>query len=142
MQGVTDDELAFSFGLNPAIIKGWRKMYSDFDKAIEEGRTIADLQVIEALHKKAIGHSYETDVVIKHGTEYSIETLEKHDPPETNAIKYWLSNRDPERWNRSATSHMQLTGKKGEPAVGVKDETKTELISSILSLIQPKPDGV
>tara|TARA_R110002126_G_scaffold55928_4_gene149890 strand:+ start:726 stop:1244 length:519 start_codon:yes stop_codon:yes gene_type:complete len=140
MQGVTDDELAFSFGLNPAIIKGWRKMYGDFDKAIEEGRTIADLQVIEALHKKAIGHSYETDVVIKHGTEYSIETLEKHDPPETNAIKYWLSNRDPERWNRAA-AHIQLTGKKGEPPVGVKDETKVELISSILSLIQPKPDG-
>ena len=57
MQGVTDDELTFSFGLHPDIIKGWRHMYADFDKAIEEGRTIADLQVIEALHKKAVGYT-------------------------------------------------------------------------------------
>jgi len=142
MQGVTDDELAFSFGLNPSIIRGWRKLYPDFDEAVKEGRTVADLQVIEALHKKAIGHTYDTDVVIKHGNDYSIETIAKHEPPETNAIKYWLSNRDPDRWNRTAL-HIQHTGKKGEPDIGlgVKQETKMELMSSILSLIQPKPDG-
>ena len=142
MQGVTDDEHAFSFGLNPSIIRGWRKLYPDFDEAVKEGRTVADLQVIEALHKKAIGHTYDTDVVIKHGNDYSIETIAKHEPPETNAIKYWLSNRDPDRWNRTAL-HIQHTGKKGEPDIGlgVKQETKMELMSSILSLIQPKPDG-
>lgn len=140
MQGVTDEELAFSFGLNPNIIKGWRKIYPDFDKAIEEGRTIADLQVIEALHKKAIGHSYETDIVVKHGKDYSIETITKTDPPETNAIRYWLSNRDPKRW--SDRRHLQVTGKKDEPGIGVKQESKVELMQSIISLIQPKPDGV
>lgn len=142
MQGVTDDELASSFGLNPQIIRSWRKLYPDFDDAIREGRTIADLQVIEALHKKAIGHTYQTDVVIRDGKGYAIETMDKHEPPETNAIKYWLSNRDPERWNRTAL-HIQHTGKKGEPPIahGVKQETKLELMSSILSLIQPKPDG-
>ena len=139
MQGVTDDELAFIFGLNPKIVKAWRKIYPDFDKAIEEGRTLADLQVIEALHKKAIGHSYDTDVVIKHGKDYSIETLTKTDPPETNAIRYWLSNRDPKRW--SDRRHVQVTGKSGEPALGVKQESKVELMQSIISLIQPKPDG-
>jgi len=138
MQGCTDDELAFSFGLDPKIIRSWRKLYPDFNEAIKEGRTIADLQVIQALHSKAIGHSYETDV-IKDG---EVHTVTKYVGPETNAIKYWLSNRDPERWNRTAM-HLQLTGKKGEPpvGVGVKQETKLELMSSILSLIQPKPDG-
>ncbi len=140
MQGVTDDEIAFSFGLNPEIIRGWRKIYPEFDKAIEEGRTLADLQVIEALHKKAVGHSYETDIVVKHGKDYSIETITKTDPPETNAIKYWLSNRDPKRW--SDRRHYALTGKKDEPPLGVKLETKKELMQSIISLIQPKPDGV
>lgn len=142
MQGVTDDELAFSMGLNPKIIKSWRKMYSDFDAAIEEGRTIADLQVIEALHKKAIGHSFSTDVIIKDKGGYSIETITKTEPPETNAIKFWLQNRDPERWNRAGTSLALHGGKKGAEPIVVKDETKMELMSSIIALIQPKPDGV
>lgn len=146
MQGSTDDEIAFSFGLDPKIIAGWRKMYPDFDKAIEEGRTLADLQVIEALHKRAVGFTRKYDVAkpVGRGADATLEvvTLEEEVLPDANSIKFWLSNRDPERWNR-ASRHVQLTGKKGEPAVafGVKQETKMELISSILGLIQPKPDG-
>jgi hypothetical protein len=145
MQGVTDDELAFSFGLNPSIIKGWRHMYSDFDKAIEEGRTIADLQVIEALHKKAVGYTRQYDIakVVGRGDDASVHTitLSEQIEPETNAIKFWLQNRAPKQWNR-ATSNLGLGGKEGAPPIGMKAETKMELISSILGLIQPKPDGV
>ena len=144
MQGCTDDEIAFSFGLNPKIIKAWRKIYPDFDKAIEEGRTVADLQVIEALHKRAVGLTRRYDIAkpVGRGKQASLEvvTLEEEILPETNAIKMWLQNRDPERWNRAA-KHLQLSGKKGEPPIGVKHETKRELMASILSLIQPKPDG-
>lgn len=143
MQGVTDDELAFSFGLNPDLIQAWRKLYPDFNKAIEEGRTIADLQVIEALHKKAIGHTRTYDIAkpVGHGEHAHLEiiTLEEEITPETNAIKFWLGNRDPDRW--SERRHVQMTGKKGELPLGIKQETKHELMSSILSLIQPKPDG-
>ena len=143
MQGVTDDELAFSFGLDPKIIKGWRKMYPDFDKAIEEGRTVADLEVIEALHKKAIGHTRTYDVAKMVGrgdhAHLATVTLTEDVSPETNAIRYWLGNRDPDRW--SERRHVQVTGKGGEPAIGVKSETKMQLMNSILSLIQPKPDG-
>lgn len=146
MQGCTDDEIAFSFGLDPKIIKGWRKMYGDFDKAIEEGRTIADLQVVEALHKRAVGFKRTYDVAkpVGRGDNATIEvvTLEEDVIPETNSIKFWLSNRDPERWNRAARN-LRIGGEKGgEPInMGVKNETKMELVSSILSLIQPKPDG-
>ncbi len=141
MQGCTDDELAFSFGLDPKIIRSWRKMYPSFDEAIEEGRTVADLQVIEALHKKAVGYSYEKDIVVRNGKEVSIETIEHVVEPETNSIKFWLQNRDSKRWNVAA--HVQLSGKRDEPpiGIGVKSETKVDLINSILGLIQPKPDG-
>lgn len=142
MQGVTDDELAFMMGLDPKVIKGWRKIYPDFDGALEEGRTVADLQVIEALHKKATGydlvHTTETE-----GEDGEVQTVTrtKQIQPETNAIKFWLQNRAPEQWN--VASHVQVTGKKGQPPIdGVKPETKMELMASILSLIQPKPDGV
>ena len=145
MQGCTDDELAWSFGLSPSIIQGWRKMYPSFDKAIIEGRTIADLQVIEALHKRAIGFTRTFDVAkpVGRGQDATLEvvTLEEEVVPETSAIKMWLQNRDPERWNRAGTN-LKVSGNKSDPTpIGVKQESKMELMSSILSLIQPKPDG-
>jgi len=144
MQGVTDDELAFSFGLNPKIIKGWRKLYPEFDKAIEEGRTIADLQVINALHRKATGYQRQYDIAkpVGRGEDATLVTvtLVEDVEPETNAIKFWLQNRAPRHWNR-ASSNVAVGGRKDEPPIGVKTETKMELVSSILSLIQPKPDG-
>lgn len=141
MQGSTDSEIALMMGLNPKIIKAWREMYPDFDKAIEEGRTAADMEVLQALHKKAVGYEYEKDIVVKTRDGADIETVTHVVEPETNAIKFWLQNRDPKRW--SDRRHMQLTGKDDEPAIkhGVRSETKMELISSILGLIQPKPDG-
>jgi len=151
MQGSTDDEIAMMMGLNPKIIAGWRKMYPSFDKAIEEGRTVADLEVIQALHKNATGATVQRDMPIKVRSstgkgcfEESVEivTVEQEIPPETNAIKMWLQNRDPERWNR-AGKPLHPAGKETEPtALGIKNESKAELMSSILSLIQPKPDGV
>lgn len=142
MQGCTDDELAFSFGLDPKIIRSWRKLYPSFDKAIEEGRTVADLQVVEALHKKAIGYSYDKDVVVRNGKEVYIEQMEHVVEPEFQSIKFWLSNRDGERWNKAATQ-LRVGGTKDDMpiGIGVKSETKLELINSILGLIQPKPDG-
>ncbi len=150
MQGTTDDELAMMFGLDPKIIAGWRKYYPSFDKALEEGRTLADLQVIEALHGNAVGRTRKRDVLVKvrtgHGAgkyteEVEIHTVTEEITPETNAIKMWLQNRDPKRWNR-ANKPMHPAGKETEDNLGVKRETKMELMSSIISLIQPKPDGV
>jgi len=140
MQGVTDPELAIMFGLDPKIIKAWRKMYPSFNEALEEGRTIADAEVIAALHKKAIGYSYNTEVAVRGKGGVRIEMVKKTTEPDTNAIKFWLSNRDPDRW--SERRHLQMTGKPGAPDIGVKSETKNELMSSILSLIIPKPDNI
>lgn len=151
MGGFTDDDIALMMGLDPVIIEKWREMYPSFDKALEDGRTVADMEVVQALHKNATGAVVKRDVPIKVKTAYGrgeyketveIHTITEERPPETNAIKMWLQNRDPERWNRAAT-HVQMTGKKDEPTIdGVKPETKMEVMSSILSLIQPKPDGV
>lgn len=151
MQGSTDDEIAFMMGLDPKVIKKWREFYPSFDKALEEGRTVADMEVVQALHKNATGATIRKDVPIKVKTatgrgayeeRVEIHTITEERPPETNAIKMWLQNRDPERWSRTV-AHLRVTGKDGEPTIdGIKPETKMEVMSSILSLIQPKPDGV
>lgn len=147
MMGATDEEIAFMFGYSADTVKAWRKLYSDFDKAIEDGRTQADLQVLQALHQKAVGFEITKDVPIKvkrgkDHEEVEVHTITERHPPEFQSIKFWLSNRNPEHWNRAAKQLRVGGTKDGAPIdLGVKSETKMELISSILGLIQPKPDG-
>ena len=71
--------------------------------------------------------------------EILTEEVEKHYKPDVQAIKLWLTNRQRKNWSdRKETTHS------GDPdaPIGLRDETKREVMSSILALIQPKPDNV
>lgn len=141
MRGLTDSEMAAVFGIKPELIQRWKEFYPDFEKAIEEGRTHADAKVVEALYLKATGY-YHPDTKVhwdKHGDAQTLEVM-KHYPPSDKAIEMWLTNRQKEHWKNQ--QHHSVGGSKDQPLdIGVRDETKKELMSSILSLITPKSDG-
>lgn len=142
MHGCTDDEMAATFGIPARLLQKWKAFYPSFKEAIDKGRTLPDAMVVAALHKKAIGYSRDKDVAFPggRGREPVVLTVTEHFEPDTPAIKYWLNNRQPDRWRDS--SHVAATGgRKGDAPIGMKDETKHELMSSILGLIRPKPDG-
>jgi len=67
--------------------------------------------------------------------------VQRYARPDTDAIKYWLKCRRPEEWSdRTVISGGR--GKDGaELPVGVKVETRNEIIDAILALITSKPDG-
>lgn len=138
MRGVSDEEMAAVFGISKKLIKKWKDFYPNFEKAIEEGRTLADIEVVEALHKKAVGYEYDTDIVVKTRQGSDIHTVTKVVEPDTSAIKYWLSNRQPKHW--SERQQVNVGGQKGTPPISMQTETKLQVMSSILNLIQPKPD--
>jgi len=54
------------------------------------------------------------------------------------AIKLWLTNRQRQNW--SDRRETEISGRADAP-IGLRDETKIEVMSSILALIQPKPDN-
>lgn len=134
MQGLSDSEMAEQFGIPKTLISKWKKFYPAFEEAIEKGRTMADVAVVQALHKKAIGFDYHKDV-ISQGEVFTIQHVVE---PETNAIKYWLNNRQPKHWGDK--QHHEVSGKAGAPPIGMKMETKIEVMNSILNLVQPKED--
>lgn len=138
-QGLDDMEMAKFLGVKPELYESWKAYYPTFARAIDDGRTHPDAEVLAALYKNAVGYDYETDEVVRtrHGGE--VLRVTKRFPGETQAQKFWLQNRQKPLWN--APSTVQLTGQKGAAPIEIKQETKNDVINSILNMIKPRPDN-
>jgi hypothetical protein len=86
--GATDVHLANFFETTDRTIRAWKKKYPEFAAAVEKGKTIADLEVVNSLYNRAVG-----------GSEV--------------ACFFWLKNRRPVEW-RDRLNH-EHTGKDGAP---------------------------
>jgi hypothetical protein len=137
-RGLTDAEMADYLQISPDLLDSWKTYYPLFEKAIEEGRTSADAEVVAALHKNAVGFEYETQEVVRLRDGSDVVDVCKYMPPDTNAQKFWLTNRSP-HWR--AGQSLAIGGQRGAPAIGVSVESKQHVIHSILNMITPRPDG-
>ena len=139
MRGLSDDEMAVMMGVSDKLMESWRKFYPEFNKAIEDGRSDPDLQVLAALHKNAIGYERDTDVVVRTRRGAQIVTAKVFYPGETAAQRYWLNNRAPEHWK---DRHEHAIGGNGkDKPLHIVVEKKEELINSIINMIPPRPDN-
>lgn len=138
-KGLDDEEMAQFLGVSPALYESWKAYYPRFEEAIEKGRTNADAQVVAALFKNAVGYTYTEDVVVRGRRGAMVLQKQTHVPAETNAQKFWLTNRAPDKWSHGAST-VQHTSPDGRPVL-VKQETKEEVIHSILGMITPQPDS-
>jgi hypothetical protein len=138
MRGASDAEIARTFGVSEDTFAKWRKTYGDFDEALDKGRLSCDAEVVVSLYKRATGYDYEEEVAVGGKGGASIVTVKRHAIPDVHAAQYWLNNRQPEHWG--SKSRTEVTGKDGGP-IGVKTETKHDIINAIVALIQPREDG-
>lgn len=139
MTGMTDDEMARAIGIKPELLESWKQYYPLFAKAIDDGRTNADAEVVAALHANAIGFEYDSDEIVRTRRGAQIMTVTKKFLPETGAQKFWLANRKAE-WR--AGQMVNVGGQRdGRPSDAVQHETKMMVIHSILNLIRPQPDN-
>lgn len=96
--GAIDEQLAEFFDVSEQTINNWKKEHYEFILALKTGKRIADLEVAEALYKKATGYEH-PDVDIKMYEGQIIQTpLIKRYPPDTTAAIFWLKNRQPKKW--------------------------------------------
>lgn len=139
MKGATDDEIADVFGVSREAFQKWRRLYPSFEKALDEGRSVIDADVMFKLYQQTQGYHYTEQVAA--GKDAEVVEVERYSKPDTAAIKYWLQCRKPDQWSdRTVVSGGK--GKDGkELPVGVKVETRNEIMDSILAMIKPKPDG-
>ncbi|SHI24348.1 Transposase [Sporobacter termitidis DSM 10068] len=123
--GLTDEQLAKNMGISSGTLYEWKKQFSEISEALKRGKEVADIEVENALYKRAIGYSY---------TETTRERIMITDPetgetrpemcvtkevikgvqPDTTAQIFWLKNRKPEQWrdkpDNSATNPVENDG--------------------------------
>jgi len=146
MHGATGEEMAEGLKLDMGQTNSFLRHWSGIEDQLEFGRTPIDEDIMKALEERAIGSILPDTKTHFDGGQFGSSTwktmeVEKHFPPDTLAIKYWLGNRKKAQWTEK---HQLEVGGKDEASsihVSVRDESKLELVASILSLITPKPDG-
>lgn len=96
--GLTDEQLAHNMGIAAGTLYDWKKKFPQISEALKKGKEIVDIQVENALLKRALGYSY-TEVMTEESTEGTKhrETV-KFIPPDTTAQIFWLKNRRPDKW--------------------------------------------
>ena len=104
--GATDVEVADAIGINVATLYRWRARHTEFRDASELGKKAADRRVERSLFNRAVGYSYDAVKVFQYeGTPVIVEVRE-HVPPDVNAAKHWLANRDRENWSKAAEGNL------------------------------------
>lgn len=94
--GATDKQLADFFEVSESTINEWKLNYLEFSESIKNGKEKADMQVAEALFKKATGFTNDNAVKIfmPAGAENPVYAkYSEYYPPDTAAAFIWLKNR-------------------------------------------------
>lgn len=97
--GATDREMADIFGVSQGTISRWKRSHPEFGRAVTKGGTLASSKVAVALYKRAIGYSHPDTHISNYQGQVTITPIIKHYPPDTAAIKYFLNNKEKEKWS-------------------------------------------
>lgn len=97
--GLFDKQIAKNMGISLATYYLYKKKYPEIQEAIEEGKEVVDVEVENALLKRALGYNYtlRKQKVTKDGNIIDYEE-QYHVPGETIAQIFWLKNRRPKEW--------------------------------------------
>lgn len=112
-RGLTDRELAAALRITDRTLREWQEKYSGISDAIAHGRRGAQEQIENALFRRALGgvhgvlkpvklrireYDENTGRCVREEETVELREEEVYIPPDTNALKFWLTNRAPEKW--------------------------------------------
>ena len=97
--GLTDEQIAERCGICRDTLYEWKKRFTDISDALKKGKDLADIEVENALFKRACGYTYvETKVEYEDGVEVKRTEITKEVPGDVGAQCFWLKNRRSDRW--------------------------------------------
>lgn len=105
-QGMIDTEIAKKLGIGERTFYEYQDKYPQFSQAIKKGKAPVDVEVENALLKRAKGYEYEeihTEYRPKGKTDEKakpslIKRIIKQVVPDVTAQIFWLKNRRPKLW--------------------------------------------
>lgn len=140
--GLTDEQIANNMGISRSTLFEWRKNNQDISNALKKGKEVVDIQVENALYKKALGYNVLLKKTFKlkrieyNGDGKKIKEYEElvdgydetHIPADTTAQIFWLKNRKKEQW-RDKVEYSN-----------VSNETNNQIQNIADLLNNPKPN--
>ncbi len=101
---------------------GWKKKSIPIFQSLKTGKEVADIEVENALRKKALGfRETEQTVTTRRTVEYAngrrvrevsepvVTEVERYYPPDTTAQIFWLKNRKPRQWRDKREQDIDVT---------------------------------
>lgn len=108
--GCTPFQIAKGIGVSEVTLYEWKGRYPEFSEALKLGKESANERVVSALFAKAVGFEHEaTKIAINSdGDVTKVDYIERY-APDTSAIQFWLTNKDPANW-RQRVEHTGANG--------------------------------
>lgn len=132
--GLTDKQIAEEkIGITERTLTNWKARFSSVFSALKKGKEVVDVEVENALLKRALGYST-TEVTRERALNPETGKFElvvtkavtKEVPPDTTAQIFWLKNRRPDLWRDKQS--MELSGEvKNNPFAGLTTEQLIKL---------------
>lgn len=112
-KGLSDEQIAKNMGIRRSTLNEWRKKFPVISDALKKNKEICNTEVENSLYKKCTGFYVNLKKTFKvktvtynENTGKKIEEKEElkegieqiYIPPDTAAIKFWLTNRNREDW--------------------------------------------
>lgn len=139
--GLTNEQIAHNIGINPDTLYTWMNKYSEIADALKKGKEVVDIQVENALLKRALGYEFEeTKVIVETDGKKRVERVKKHVPPDTTAQIFWLRNRTSKWQNKDKAeidkiiAETELIQEKTKLVKGV--EKDTSIIEELITVFK------
>lgn len=120
--GLTDEQIAGNMGINVRTLYNWKKKSVRIFQSLKVNKELADIEVENALRKKALGFreteqtvsmrktvEYANGKRIREVTEPVVVESERYYPPDTTAQIFWLKNRKPGQWRDKREQEIDAT---------------------------------
>ena len=96
--GLTLEQIAHNCGCSLSTLSEWKKRFPEISAALKKGGEVVDIQVENALLKRALGYEYTEEMTEQSEEGMKIRRTKKFIPPDVTAQIYWLKNRRPAAW--------------------------------------------
>lgn len=135
--GLTDEQIAHNMGICVATLYNWKSKYLEILESLKRGKDVIDIQVENALLKRALGCSYKEVIREKvfnpeTGQYELMPTKEviKEVVPDTTAQIFWLKNRRPEQWRDKRDVSVEGELNTNNPFAGFSTDELRKIIEN------------
>ena len=120
--GLTDPQIANNMGIGLRTLYEWYERFPQIAHAVKKGKAPVDIQVENALLKRALGYTEEeviTEIIEQPDGKQrkQVRKVKRIFPPDVTAQIFWLKNRKPKQWREKVENSVNIDTEDLSPLV-------------------------